>query len=141
MPGKNIKFIAGKPLISWTAEILMRTQLVHKKICSTDSQTIADICSQIGLEIPFLRPLDLATDEAPIKDVVRHALDFYANLGENYSHVLLLQATSPTVNSSDIADAIKKGIETDADTVISCYKLENEHPSLMYYSGRSSYGQ
>ena len=49
--------------------------------------------------------------------------------------MLLLQATSPTVNSSDISDAIKKGIETDADTVISCYKLENEHPSLMYYSG------
>ena len=107
--------------------------MVHKKICSTDSEYIAEVCKKSGLEVPFMRLPELATDQAPIKDVIREALRFYSDRGENYSHILLLQATSPTVTESDIEKAIAVATSTDADTVISCYEHENEHPSLMYY--------
>lgn len=136
IPGKNIKVIAGLPLIAWTAQTLLDVREVDKKICSTDSDAIAKICEKIGLEIPFKRPPELASDQALVKDTIRHAVNFYEDRGQIFSHVLLLQATSPTVTNKDIQNAIKIGIETDADTVISCYKLENEHPSIMYYSGQ-----
>ena len=137
IPDKNIKVIAGFPLVAWTAQTLSQVSEVNKKICSTDSDAIAKICEKIGLEIPFSRPPELANDEALVKDTIRHAINFYENRGETFSHVLLLQATSPTVTIKDIKKAVKVGIETDADTVISCYKLENEHPSIMYYSGEN----
>lgn len=133
LPNKNIKIMAGSPLIAWTAQTLLNVDSVDTKICSTDSIRVAKICETIGLAVPFMRPKALATDEAPVSDVVRHAINFYLEQQEVFSHVLLLQATSPTVTSADIETAIKVGIETDADTVISCYKLTNEHPSLMYY--------
>ena len=72
-----------------------------------------------------------------MKNTIRHAISFYEDRGEIFSHVLLLQATSPTVTNKDIKNAVKIGMESDADTVISCYKLENEHPSIMYYSGQN----
>ena len=129
--------MAGKPLIAWTASTLAGLNLIDRKICTTDSSVIADICKDFDLEVPFLRPAHLATDKAEIKDVVRHALNFYSKSGEDYSHVLLLQATSPTVNQNDITEAIDLANKTDADTIISCYKHENEHPSLLYYQDKT----
>ena len=118
IPGKNIKVIAGLPLIAWTAQTLLHVREVDKKICSTDSDSIAKICEKIGLEIPFKRPPELASDQALVKDTIRHAINFYVDR-EIFLHVLLLQATSPTVTNKDIQNAIKIGMETDADTVIS----------------------
>ena len=137
LPGKNIKMMAGSPLIAWTSKVLLQATEVNTKICSTDSHEVKEICTNMGLDVPFIRPKELATDEAPVKDVIRHALDFYAKKRETFTHVLLLQATSPTVTIRDLEAAIDIGMETDADTVISCYKLQNEHPSIMYYSDQN----
>ena len=134
LPDKNIRLMVGRPLIGWCAETLATCDLIEEKICSTDSNEIAKAASFYGLDVPFVRPVSLAEDNSTVYSVVKHALNFFDNKNKKFTHVLLLQATSPTVNKDDIRRAVNIVREHDPDTVISVYKLENEHPSLMYYA-------
>jgi len=130
--GKNLHELAGKPLLAWAGEALLNAKSLSKCICSTDSEEIAICAKQLGLEVPFIRPENLSGDTAKIVDVILHALNFFSDLGFDFSHVALVQATSPTVNSEDIDAAVEIAIREDADTVFSGYKATSSHPSLMY---------
>ena len=65
LPGKNIKILNGKPLIAWSIEHAKKVNRIGKVIVSTDSDEIARIAKEYGAEVPFMRPLELATDESP----------------------------------------------------------------------------
>ena len=130
--GKNLLQLAGKPLLAWAGEALLNAKSLSKCICSTDSEEIAICAKQVGLEVPFIRPENLSGDTAKIVDVILHALNFFSDLGFGFSHVALVQATSPTVRSKDIDEAVKIAMREDADTVFSGYKATSSHPSLMY---------
>ena len=133
IPEKNIKPLLGKPLIAWAATALAKAGEVEHKICSTDDRRIADVAVTCGLEVPWLRPAELGCDDTLVVDVIAHALNaMRADTGVTYSHVALVQATSPTVTSHDIDSAIRLALEKDADTVITGCSAQQRHPAMMY---------
>ena len=83
IPGKNIKSLAGKPLIAWTIEEANRARTINRVIVSTDDREIAKISKRYNAEVPFLRPKELATDTAKSIGLLRHALEWLSE-NENY---------------------------------------------------------
>lgn len=107
LPGKNVRPLAGMPLIAHSIACARLSPEVDRCIVSTDSQDIADIAAASGGVVPFLRPPDLARDDAPILPVLRHALREMERLdGRRYESLLLLDPTSPTRLPEDIAQAV-----------------------------------
>lgn len=105
LPGKNIRMMAGKPLIAWTIEEAHKSKLSHV-IVSTDDITIADVAHSYGADVPFVRPPELATDDAKSVDVMIHAAKWCESNLEKPDYVFLLQPTSPTRTKDDIDIAV-----------------------------------
>lgn len=131
VPRKNIKDLAGKPLIYYTIKTAKESNHIDRIIVSTDDEEIADIALKYGAEVPFLRPEELATDKAKAIDNYIYTIN---KLNEMNSDVIeefiVLQPTSPLRTTSDIDNAIKIFYENKADTVISVVKAE--HPPIWY---------
>lgn len=133
IPGKNLRLLHGKPLLAWAASALAQAVEVETKICSTDDEHIAQVAREHGLEVPWLRPLELALDDTLVVDVIEHALRSMMSEQERaYSHIALVQATSPTVTPADIDGAIRLAVKSDADTVITGFHAGQRHPTTMY---------
>jgi len=92
IPRKNIKLLAGKPLIAWTIEEAQKSQYLDRLILSSEDMEIISTAQSWGCEVPFIRPAELARDDTPGIDPVIHALH---QLAEQYDYVMLLQPTSP----------------------------------------------
>lgn len=107
LPGKNIRTLAGKPMIAWSIEAARASGVVDRVVVSTDDAEIARVARDWGAEVPFLRPAELAGDNAAHVPVVLHALDWLAGHdGYRPELVLLLQPTSPLRTAVDIRDAV-----------------------------------
>lgn len=107
IPHKNIKPLAGKPLIYYTIDVA-RQIVSDEDICvSTDDVEIIKSVEEYGLKVPFVRPTELATDTAGTYEVLLHALDFYEKQGRHYDVVLLLQTTSPLRRAVHVKEAMK----------------------------------
>ena len=104
LPNKNILELAGKPLIAWSIEAASESKYIDRLIISTDSKEIADAAKQYNCDVPFMRPPELATDDANLNDVILHALD---KLEDPYDIVMVLQPTSPLRKSKDIDQALE----------------------------------
>lgn len=129
IPRKNIKPLAGKPLIYYTIDAA-RAIVPDEDICvSTDDDEIVHVIEKYGLGIPFKRPKELATDTAGTYEVLLQALEFYNNQGKHYDVVLLLQNTSPFRTAEHIKEALTL-YRNDIDMVVSV----RECPSNPYYS-------
>lgn len=125
LPRKNVLPLAGKPLIAWSIEAALAAPTVRRVLVSTDDPEIAEVARQAGAEVPWLRPVELATDTATSLDVALHALD---RDDPNRGWLLLLQPTSPlrTANDIEAAAALR---EPGVDAVIGvCRALT--HPAL-----------
>ncbi len=83
VPKKNIRLLAGHPLIAYSIVAARRCRRIDSVIVSTDSQEIADVSRAYGAEVPFLRPKELAQDRSADIDFIRHALDWF----EEHDHV------------------------------------------------------
>jgi N-acylneuraminate cytidylyltransferase len=132
IPGKNIKLLNGKPLIQYTIEAAQEI-FPNDSICvSTDSHEIKSCVQKIGLDVPFMRPLELSTDEAGSFEVLLHALRFYNKKGYNPETIILLQPTSPLRTSYHIKEAIKLYESySDIDMLVSvCETKSNPYFSL-----------
>ncbi|EMK10350.1 MULTISPECIES: cytidylyltransferase domain-containing protein [Leptospira] len=129
---KNIKLIAGKPLIVWTIEAALKSKHLTSIVVSTDDPEIAEIAEQSGASVPFLRPAELATDYSSGIDPVLHALD---NL-PGFDYVMLLQPTSPLRTSVDIDDCVEFAISKNANSVVSVCEAQ-ENPFWMFRLGDS----
>lgn len=115
---KNIKLLGGKPLLHYTIETA-RQITSDKDICvSTDSPEIIKCAKDCGLEVPFIRPAELATDTAGTYEVLLHALNFYEERGEKYDVVLLLQNTSPFRRVEHVKEALSL-YSPEVDMVVS----------------------
>jgi len=125
VPGKNIKEIAGKPLVAWSILQAKAVPAIEHVVVSTDSQEIADIAKKFGAEAPFLRPANLAEDTTPTEPVLLHALDWYEKQGFHPDAVILLQPTSPMRRKNSLADAISKFEKEKADSLLGV--CENHH--------------
>jgi N-acylneuraminate cytidylyltransferase len=129
VPDKNIKLLGGKPLIAYTIEAALGVFPAERIIVSTDSEKIKQAAEKCDIEVPFLRPAELATDTASSYDVILHAMDQANQLGIIYDTVILLQPTSPFRNAQHIRGALALLREND-DMVVSV-KVSEENP---YYS-------
>jgi len=127
IPGKNIKSLAGKPLIAYTVESIQESKLLTNAILSSDDEAIISIAKELGLKVPFIRPAELASDHSPTLPVILHALDFFSSQGEYFDAVCLLQTTTPFRTKGMIDLAIKKMIETDADALVSVLPVPHEY--------------
>ncbi|MEE2023028.1 MULTISPECIES: acylneuraminate cytidylyltransferase family protein [Alkalimonas] len=125
LPGKNVKNLNGKPLITWTIDAALAVRELSSVIVTTDCEVIAEVAKQAGAEIPFLRPQELATDTSSSTDVIRHTLDFYRSQGEEFDFVMLLQPTSPIRDAVDIRGAIELLRSNSADAVVSVCRCEH----------------
>lgn len=121
VPKKNIKELAGKPLIHYTIDVV-RSLGVDVDICvSTDSLEIISVVEEYGLKVPFIRPASLSNDTAGTYEVLLHALDYYKKLGRNYDNLMLLQPTSPFRKVQHIKD-ILSAYEANLDMIVSVNK-------------------
>jgi CMP-N,N'-diacetyllegionaminic acid synthase len=130
IPGKNIKKLGGKPLLTYSIESAKKSRLITHLIVSTDSKKIASVAKQSGANVPFLRPAKLATDTAGHLEVMQHATKFMEDeLGFKFDYVVIFQPTSPFRTVSDIDDTVKKLIDRKADSAVSLVEIENNHPA------------
>lgn len=130
VPGKNIKPLAGKPLIAWSIEAALQCKELSRVIISTDDEEIAAVSRQWGADVPFMRPAELSQDDSSHISVVLHAIDWLAKEEEFYpDYILLLQPTSPFRSTEDIKQAIKLVKDRHAVAVVSVSEAKN-HPYL-----------
>ncbi|WP_293793048.1 acylneuraminate cytidylyltransferase family protein [uncultured Pantoea sp.] len=126
LPGKNIKLLAGKPLITWTINSAKDYGKFDLVLVSTDSSEIAEIAKEAGAIVPFLRPSHLSNDGASTNDVVNHMVAWVEGNYQKVTLVTLLQPTSPLRDEKDISLAMALYEEKGANAVISV--CEVEHP-------------
>lgn len=131
VPNKNIKFLNGKPLLAYTIECAKASKLISDIVVSTDSNEIANISLEYGVEVPNLRPTQLSHDTALTIDVISYEVNRLRSLGNNYEYVLLLQPTSPLRTYNHVDNAIKKLLSTNYDTLISVTDVGGHHPLRM----------
>jgi CMP-N,N'-diacetyllegionaminic acid synthase len=123
LPGKNIRDFHGKPLMVWTLEALQQSSHINEVLLSTDDPLIAQTARDWGFEVPFLRPKNLATDQAGIAEAILHAVNW---LGEHrqqhFDYLLLAQPTSPLRTVKHIDEAIEQYFNNkkhDEETLVS----------------------
>ncbi|PIR26646.1 MAG: acylneuraminate cytidylyltransferase family protein [Deltaproteobacteria bacterium CG_4_10_14_0_2_um_filter_43_8] len=136
LPGKNIRTLAGKPLIAWSIDVAKDISSICDILVSTDAPEIADIARSAGAMVPWLRPLELATDTSTSVDVCLHALDWYESKKGKVDGVLLLQPTSPLRSRETVLRGIEAFASHDACSVIGvspakthpmwCFHIENK---------------
>lgn len=118
VPGKNIKELDGKPLIQYTIDAARKIASDNHIIVSTDDQEIKYVVEKFGLKVPFLRPVELATDTSGSYEVLLHALNFYEMENSTPEYIILLQPTSPFRNEDHIKQALEL-YETNLDMIVS----------------------
>lgn len=106
VPGKNIKPLAGKPLIYYTIEAAREVFPDEQILASTDSEEIKACVEKTGLKVPFLRPPELATDTAGTYEVLLHAINYVETIGYSPDVIILLQPTSPFRTGNHIKEAL-----------------------------------
>lgn len=130
LPGKNLKLLAGKPLLAYTIEVAKASGALDRLILSTEDEQIADAGRALGCDVPFIRPRDLAQDDTPHLPVIQHAVNWMADRASyRPDAVMILQPTSPLRQASDIRAAIELLDRSGADSVLSASEvLAHAHP-------------
>jgi CMP-N-acetylneuraminic acid synthetase len=124
---KNLVPLLGKPLLAYTCEAAKRSKRLTRVMLSTDDEEIARVGKECGIDVPFLRPKELATDETPMLEVLRHVLrTLHDREGYSPGVIVLLQPTSPLRQSEHIDAAIELFDESDADTVVSVIPVPHQ---------------
>jgi CMP-N-acetylneuraminic acid synthetase len=128
VPRKNIRQLAGKPLLQYTVEAARGSRDLTRVLVSTEDAEISAWATAFGVEV-VERPAALAMDETPMPPVVRHALQVAEAGGNRYDYVCTLQPTTPLRSSQDIDAAIRLLRESAAESVIGVVRLFDGHPA------------
>ncbi|MFH2012804.1 MAG: acylneuraminate cytidylyltransferase family protein [Pseudomonadota bacterium] len=129
IPRKNIFSLSGKPLIEYTFTAAKDSKLLNRIIISTDDYEIAEIGKRNGIDVPFMRPKELAEDDTPTLPVVKHAVEYLEKVnGYKPDIVILLQPTAPLRKSHHIDEALGLLINSpDADSVVSVTEVPHQY--------------
>jgi len=130
IPKKNIKIIGGKPLIQFTIEESLKSKYIDRVIVSTDDIEIAEISKKCGAEVPFIRPIELASDYSKTIDSLVHAIEKLKLMGSTYDYIVLLQPTQPLRRYWHIDEAIEKIVNLKGSSLVSVSEVK-EHPILI----------
>jgi CMP-N-acetylneuraminic acid synthetase len=124
IPHKNIALLAGRPLLVYTCEAALGSRRLTRVLLSTDDEEIAQVGRDCGVEVPFLRPLELARDDTPSLPVAQHAVRWLMeHEGWAADVLVLLQPTSPLRQARHIDEALERMEQADADTVVSVVEV------------------
>jgi CMP-N,N'-diacetyllegionaminic acid synthase len=129
VPGKNIRRLAGHPLLAYAIETARQSALFERVVVSTDSEQIADVARWYGADVPFMRPAEFATSTSPDIEWIRYTLDL---LPESYDIFAIVRATNPFRGP----DVLRRGFEQllatpEADSV-RAVELVKQHPGKMW---------
>ena len=111
---KNIKPFFGKPLIAYSIQAALESSIFEKVIVSTDDKEIAEIASDFGAEIPFIRPKSISDDFASLTEVLEHAVNYFEKEGEKYENICTLYATAPLVQVKHLLEGYEALKNSDA---------------------------
>lgn len=114
IPKKNIKDFFGKPLIAYSIEAALESDLFEKVIVTTDDEEIAEIARKYGAQVPFIRPKELSDDFTGTKDVIDHAVQYLENRGEHYKYICTIYATAPLLQKEYLIQGYEKLKNSDA---------------------------
>ena len=126
VPNKNIRLIAGKPLIYYTIKSALESKLFSHVIVSTEDKKTASIAKKYGAEVPFMRPRNLATDKTPQEQVLLHAVKKLNSLGIDFEIFVYRDCTVPFIDSSDMNGAIELLKKSDCYSTCASIKA---HPN------------
>ena len=121
LPRKNVLPVGGLPLIAWTIMAASECHSIDRLILSSDDQEIIDVARQWGCEVPFVRPAELAGDEAASEAALMHALDA---VGDSYDYLVLLQPTSPLREPADIDGCVEACRRSGAPACVAVRTVE-----------------
>lgn len=126
IPRKNIKELAGKPLINYTIQAALDTENISRTLVTTDDEEIAGVSEKAGAEVPFIRPDELAEDDTPTLPVLQHALNYYSEK-EKYEPraIALLQPTSPLRRAEHIDGAFDIYKDSTNQSLVSVCEVEH----------------
>ena len=128
IPRKNLRPLNGRPLIEYACDAALQSRLISHTIVSTDCPEISEVARRAGVEVPFLRPSELASDSCPTMDVIRHALVWMDEYGKHGRDIIvLLQPTAPLRTANHVDEALATMIREDADAVVSVTRVPAHH--------------
>ena len=119
LPDKNIMLLCGKPLLAYSVEAALQSEMFYVVHVSTDSDKYAEIAKSYGADIPFLRSEENSSDTASSWSMVLEVLDKYSKAGIDFDNIMLLQPTSPLRTYCDIAAAFTLMTDKKANAIIS----------------------
>lgn len=125
VPQKNIRTIDGIPLVAYKIIAAKKSEYPGRVIVSTDSLEIAEVSKKWGGEVPFIRPDYLASDSSSSMDVVEHAMNWIEeNDSIRYSHICLLEPSSPFTTPTHLKEALDLIVSTDSDTLLGMKEVD-----------------
>jgi CMP-N,N'-diacetyllegionaminic acid synthase len=120
LPGKNIRQLAGKPLIAYSIEQAKASRYIDRVIVSTEDEQIAEVAGKFSAEVPFKRPRELAEDDSSMIDVLLHSVKWMEDEAQyKFNILVLLHVTTPLRNTEDIDKCIEMLVDEKADNVFS----------------------
>jgi len=123
IPRKNIKNFYSKPLIAYSIEAALESQLFDEVIVSTDDDAIAKIAKAYGADVPFMRPKELSDDFVGTQDVVNHAIEYFKEHGKCFDYVCTIYATAPMLDSRYLIEGFEKLKKSDAVNAFSATSM------------------
>jgi CMP-N,N'-diacetyllegionaminic acid synthase len=123
IPDKNLRKLAGRPLLAYTIEAARASGVIDRLVLSTDSKAIANLGRELEIEVPFLRPAELARDDTPMLPVLQHAVEALEAEGWVPEVIVLLQPTSPLRKPEHIRRAVEMLRAEEGDSVVSVQEI------------------
>lgn len=137
IPDKNIKPLNGVPLLAYRIKTALAITTPDHILVSTDSEAYAAVSESFGVKVPFLRPAELATDEAKSEDAVLHAMEWAESIGRNYDAVGLLQPTSPYIKADFLVQAVHMLMgDNEAESIVAVREVK---PNTVYVQELTKY--
>lgn len=139
LPGKNLAACGGRPLLEWAARSALDAATIDNALLSTEDETVAEAGRRFGLEVPFLRPPEIAADDTPMLPVMQHALAWAKEHLGPVEALVLLQPTSPLRTAAHVDEAVTAFLASDAESLVSVVEISHIHHPIVAYridSGR-----
>lgn len=136
---KNVRLLAGKPLIAYTIEAALNSNIFNHVVVSTEDQEIANVAKNYGADVPFVRPKKLATDAASMYDVIVHGIKKLRSLGYEFDILVNRDCTVPFIRDIDISGSIKLLQKKNCDAVYGVYKQHHNPYFNMMESDSSGF--
>ena len=129
VPGKNVRPLAGHPLLAYAIESALQSGVFERVVCSTDSEEIADVARWYGADVPFLRPTEYATSTSPDIEWLAHTLE---RLEERYDLFALIRATNPFRGPQTVRRGLGQLLDTPEADSIRAVERVKQHPGKMW---------